>query len=150
MGASGVPSSERWRENWRAVSPSGAVMVPVGRSRGGRLEAHRAVASLPSGTPVVLTSGAPGAIRRCRSFASKAGIALEREYLALPSAEAPAYLVEDAPASVAVFLESVLFAPPGVPFRGVVELAVRVVRALRPWRLVRAAARGRLVVGRCA
>jgi hypothetical protein len=149
MGPHKLHSSERWRENWLAVSPSGGVRVHVGRSRIERLASHRTVATLPAGTPVVLTSSAPRAIRRCRSFASQAGIALEREYLALPSAEAPAYLVEDAPASIAVFVESVLFAPPGVPFRAAVETAVRVVRALRAWRLVRAAARGRVAVGRC-
>lgn len=149
MGSQGLSSSVRWQENWRAVSVPGAVLVPVGRSRTERRASQRAVASLPGGTPVVLTTSAPGAIRRCRSFASENGLELDREYLALPSAEAPAYLVEDAPATVAVFLESVLVAPPGVPFRAAVDLAVRVIRVLRPWRLVRTAARGRVVVGRC-
>jgi hypothetical protein len=107
------------------------------------------VAALPAGTAVVLTSSAPGAIRRCRSFAAETGIALEHEYLALPSAAAPAYLVEDSPASVAVFLTSVLSAPPGLHLFGVTDFVLRLVRALNPWRLVRAAAPGRLVVGRC-
>jgi hypothetical protein len=143
-------SNERWRDNWLAVSPSDGVLVQVGRSRRERRASRRSVAALPAGTPVVLTASAPGAIRRCCSFASDAGVVLEREYLALPSAAAPAYLVEDAPASVAVFLESVLIAPPGVPFVAAFELGLRIVRALKPWRLVRAAAPGRIVVGRCA
>jgi hypothetical protein len=142
--------NERWRENWLAVTPAGGVLVRVGRSRSERRASRRAVATLPSGTPVVLAASAPGAIRRCRLFASQTGVELERAYLALPSAEAPAYLVEDAPASIAFFLESVLSAPPGVQLFGVVELALRVVRALRPWRLVRVAAPGRLAVGRCS
>jgi hypothetical protein len=142
--------SERWQDNWRAISPSSGVLVQVGRSARGRSAARQAVAALPAGTPVVLAAGAPGAVRRCRSFASRTGIVLEREYLALPSAGAPAYLVEDAPASVAVFLDSVLLAPPGVPFLPVVEAILGLVRRLRPWRLVRMAAPGRMVVGRCA
>jgi len=144
-----MTGSERWRENWLAVSPTGGIRVHVGRSRIERQESRRTVAALPAGTPVVLTSSAPGAIGRCRSFASEAGILVEREYLALPSAMAPAYLVEDARESVAVFLKSVLCAPPGLPFKGVTEAGLRVIRALQPWRLVRAAAPGRVVVGRC-
>ena len=145
-----MTGSERWRENWLAVSPTGGVLLHVGRSRSERQASRRTVAALSAGTPVVLTASAPGAIGRCRSFASQTGIALEREYLALPSARTPAYLVEDAPASVAVFLESVLVAPPGVPFLAAFEVALRVVRALKPWHLVRAAAPGRVAVGRCA
>jgi hypothetical protein len=74
---------------------------------------------------------------------------VEREYLTVPSARAPAYLVEDTPTSVGVFLESVLFAPPGLPFSPVIEALLVIARKLRAWRLVRAAAPGHMLVGRC-
>jgi hypothetical protein len=148
MGQQHSVDNGRWRENWLAVSPPGGVLVHLGRSRNERRASCRAVAALPAGTPVVMACSAPRAIRRCRSFASAAGIVLEREYLALPSADAPGYLVEDTPSSFGAFLESVLFAPPGVPFQRAVEIALRVMRTARPWRVARAAAPARVVVGR--
>lgn len=140
----------RWRENWLAVSPEDAVRVEIDRSRASRRRAQGAVRALPAGTPVVLSASAPGAIRRCRSFATASGVELEREYLALPSAAAPAYLVEDAPEPVEVLVESVLAAPPGTPFPRAVDAGLRLVRALHPWRLIRVLAPGRLAVGRRA
>lgn len=133
--------ADRWRDNWRAVGAPGAVRVELGRRapRG-----HLEVAL--RGTEVVVSASAPGALRRCRTFARRAGIQVEREYLALPSAAAPCYLVEDASAPVRFFLERVL-APPARP-----AIAMPVVAALRllpPWRLVRRLAPGRVIVGRC-
>jgi hypothetical protein len=141
-------SDARWRNNWLVVSPSGAVRVDLGRSAAKRQAPSRAVRDLPAGTPVVLCASAPGAIGRCRTFASEAGIQLEREYLAFPSAGAPAYLVEDAPASVGVFVKTVLVTPPGAPFSTSIEACLSVLRVLSPWRLIRVMAPGRIVVGR--
>ncbi len=140
--------AERWRDNWLAVSPDGAVRVHVDRSRAKRRVMQQTARELPPGTPVVLSASAPGAIRRCRAFASGAGIELQREYLALPSASAPGYLVEDAPASIEVLVGSVLATPPGTPFSSAVDAGLGIVRALRPWRLIRAVAPGRVAVGR--
>lgn len=139
--------ADRWRDNWLAVSPDGAVRVELERSRAKRRVAQRTVRDLPAGTPVVLSAAAPGATRRCRAFASIAGVELEREYLALPSAAAPAYLVEDAPGPVVVLMGSVLAAPPGTPFARTVDAGLALVRALRPWRVIRLLAPGRVVVG---
>ena len=75
---------------------------------------------------------------------------LEREYLAFPSAAAPAYLVEDAPAPVTVFLRTVLVAPPRSRLSPIIEPALGAVRALNPLWFVRAVAPGRVVVGRRA
>lgn len=148
MGRASV-GNERWQENWRAVSPTGGTLVHVSRSRRERRALRQTVGGLPVGTPVVVSASAPGAIRRCRGFAAQTGLVVEREYLAVPTARAPAYLVEDTPTSVGVFLESVLFAPPGVPFRPVVEALLLIARKLRAWRLVRAAAPAHMLVGRC-
>jgi hypothetical protein len=93
-------------------------------------------------------ASAPGAAGRCRAFASAAGVELEREYLAFPSAAAPAYLVEDAPAALRLFVENILVAPPRVPFSRAVEGALSLLRRSRSWRTVRTLAPGRVAVGR--
>jgi hypothetical protein len=81
-------------------------------------------------------------------LAQRSGIALGRSYLAFPSAARPAYLVEDAPASVRVFLQTVLVAPPRSRATVPIAAALALARALHAWRLIRMLAPGRLVVGR--
>ena len=143
-----MADTKRWRDNWLVVSPPGAVRVDLRRWGANHRDAMRAVGDLPAGTPVVLSAVAPGAIGRCRSFAAETGIEVEGEYLAFPTASAPAYLVEDAPATVRVFVKTMLVAPPRGLFAPVIEAAVALLRALSPWRLIRAVAPGRVVVGR--
>jgi len=145
MSATGA---ERWRSNWRSVSPEGALRVDLGGPAARRRDLERAIRELRGGTAVVLTASAPGAIGRCRAFASRAGIELKREYLALPSARAPAYLVEDSPAPVRVFVRTVLAVPPGSTLATPMGACLSVLRALSPWRLIRIVAPGRVVVGR--
>lgn len=144
----GLFGNERWRNNWRVVSPAGAVRVDLERSAAKRQGAARTMRDLPAGTPVVLAATAPGAFRRCRTFASNAGIEPEREYLAFPSASAPAYLVEDAPAPVRVFVKAVLVIPPGTVFSTPIGIVLSLLRAVAPWRLTRMIAPGRILVGR--
>jgi hypothetical protein len=138
---------ERWRENWRVVSPPGAVVVELGRSPTAVAAARERVAGLAVGTPVVLVSSAPGARRRSRSFASRAGVRLERHYLAFPSAATPAYLVADEAAPVRFFLRSVLIAPPRTRLSALFELGLAVLRAVAPRRSLSSLAPGRVVVG---
>jgi hypothetical protein len=144
-----MTGAARWRENWRAVGPTGAVRVEIGRSRAARRDGEREVRDLPAGTPVVLAAPGPGSARRCRRFAARTDVMLDREFLALPSLAAPAYLVEDAREPVEVFLKTVLVTPPGVPLTGLVDRVLGIVRALRPLRVIRALAPGRVAVGRC-
>jgi hypothetical protein len=99
------------------------------------------------GTPVVLVSSAPGARRRSRSFASRAGVRVERQYLAFPSVATPAFLVEDEAAPVHFFLRSVLIAPPRTRLSGLFELGLPVLRAVAPRRSLCFLAPGRVVVG---
>lgn len=140
--------SQRWRSNWRVVSPAGGVRLELPRSRRRRRELERDVRELPAGTPIVLCASAPGAHGRCRRFAARTGIEPERRYLAFPSAAAPGYLVEEGPAPVAFFLRSVLVAPPGTLLSAPIGAGLGVLRVLGPWRMTRGLAPGRVVVGR--
>jgi hypothetical protein len=140
-------SNEQWQNNWSAVSPAGAVRIELLRSAAKRRVPKQVVRELPTGTPIVLCTSAHGAIRRCRRFADATGIELEREYLAFPSVRSPAYLVEDAPATVGFFLETVLVTPPRIPCATLIEACVGLLRTLSPRRLIRSVAPGRIVVG---
>jgi hypothetical protein len=143
-----VIGEERWRDNWLVVSPDGSLRVDLRRRRSSRRAQSDAVRTLPAGTPVALFATAPGAIRRCKRFASEAGIEVEREYLAFPTAAAPGYLVEDAPAPVGVFADTFLAAPPRSRFGTLLEAGFGLLRRLDSWRLIRMIAPGRLAVGR--
>jgi hypothetical protein len=140
----------RWRSNWLVVGPPGTLRVDVERSPRARRAARSRLADVPAGTPIALFASGPGAIGRCRAFATRAGVELDRAYLAFPSAAAPAYLVEDAPDLVRVFVKTVLAAPPRARFATPIALALEVIRCLSPWRLIRALAPGHVAVGRRA
>jgi len=139
---------DRWRRNVAVVAPPGAVEVRLPRLRGGRRAAAARLAGLGSGTPVVISASAPLARRRCRRFAAENGIDLTRELLAFPSAAAPAYLVEDRPAPIRVFVQHALVTPPGLRLALPVDLGVGLVRAVAPSRLLRLLAPGLVAVGR--
>jgi hypothetical protein len=144
----GYAQSDRWGENWRVVSPPDSIRIRIGRRRRDRRAAADQVRRLAPGTPVVLVTKPPFARIRSRRVAAGGRVDVEREYLALPSADAPAYLVEDRRAAFGVFVEA-MPVPPGA---GVTSLlrsaALAVVRALRPRRVVAALAAGRVLVGR--
>ena len=141
---------ERWRSNRLVVGPGGAVHADIERSLARRRAVERSIRALPGGTPIVLASPAPGAIRRCHAFASRARVDVQREYLAFPSAAAPAFLVEDAPATVLLFVRTVLVTPPGSRWSALLEACFGALRALGAWRLLRVVAPGRVIVGRRA
>jgi hypothetical protein len=139
----------RWDTNWSAVAPPESVRVDLGPSATKRREARRTIEALPAGTPVVIRASALGAIGLDR-FVSQAGLGVEREYLAFPSARAPAYLVEDARAAIRLFVAAVIVTPPRTRtrFSTPIGAALAVLRALKPWRLVGRIAPGRVVVTR--
>jgi hypothetical protein len=140
----------RWAQNWRIVAPENAVLIDVPRSRTGRRRARRLLDGLPSGTSVVLVGHAAGARRRCRRLARVTGVRLTREYVALPSGRAPAYLVEDAPGTWRYVLSALLTIPPSPPVRTAsTEALLRVTRRLSAWNGVGALAPGRVAIGRC-
>jgi hypothetical protein len=119
----------------------------VGRSAAARRALLDDMANLPAGTPVVILAQAPGAISRCRQFAAAAGIAVEQEYLTFPSAAAPCHLIEDAPASIALYVDTVLVAPPGELYSRPIEFCLSLLKAVPSWRLMRRLAPGRALVG---
>jgi hypothetical protein len=141
-------SAQRWRENWRVIAPPGAVRVDLERSAESRRSLLKEAVDLPAGTPVVILTRAPRATSRSRHFAQAAGIALEREYLTFPSVTAPCHLIEDARASISLYIDTVLVAPPGKPYSRPLELCLSILRAIPSWRLVRRLAPGRALVGR--
>jgi hypothetical protein len=139
--------SEQWQDNWGVVGPAGAVRIDLGRSVAKRRLATESVRELSNGTSIVLCARAPGAKQRCRRFASRAGIELDREYLAFPSVRSPAYLVEDAPTTGGFFVGTILVAPPRIRFATLMEGGLAALRALSSQRLIRLVAPGRIVVG---
>jgi hypothetical protein len=144
----GVISADRWRDNWRVLASPDAAHVELSRSPRRRRAQAASVRDLPSGSPVALSASAPRAASRCRAFAADAGLRLERQYLAFPTAAAPAYLVEDAHASTRLFATAVLVAPPRTRLSVLVDTALTVLRAAHAWRLIRVLAPGRMAVGR--
>lgn len=144
----GVQAVERWRRNRRVVAPADALVAEVAPLRRNHDALIHQVGALAAGSPVVVCSPAPFARRRCRRFASAAGIDIDREYLALPTAGAPAYLVEDAPAAIAYFVRSIIVPPPGRIWTTPLRLCVSVVARLpNPGLLLRSIAPS-MVVGR--
>jgi hypothetical protein len=139
--------SNGWQNNWKAVAAPGAARIDLRRGGAAALHRDSRQGGLVIGEEVVICTSAPGANRRCRRFAARAGLHIDRSYLAFPSAAAPAYLVEDSPEAIAVFARSVLVAPPRARFALAIEVVLLVVRRLRLWWLVRLLAPGRLSVG---
>lgn len=126
------------------LAPEGTLRFAVRWSAASRRALRARLLELPPGTAVALAASGPGARRRSRRLAAHAGVVLVREYLAIPSASAPLYLVEDRPETVHYFCSHLLVFPLARPlllvaeaFRGLANRAVRL-------------APGRLAVGRRA
>jgi hypothetical protein len=138
---------DSWSERWRILAPDGAVRIELPRSSRARHVAEQRCAGLPSGAVVVLVDARPGSRRRIRRWAGRAGVRLSREYLALPSLRRPAYLVEDAPQSIAYFASAIMTVPPGWPWLASLgEAAVRLA-ALSPAMKLAGTLGGRVAVG---
>jgi hypothetical protein len=143
-----VIGTQRWRENWAVLAPPGAVRVDLARARVRQRALREDVAELATGTTVVLCAGGLGASRRCKVFADATNLELESEYLAFPSATAPAYLVEDDQASIRFFAKEILVAPPRLAPRVLIDAGLSLLRAGGAWRLLRRLAPGRVAVGK--
>ena len=142
-------AAERWRGNLALVRPAGALIAEVPGSPRGRRRLEAALRALQPGAEVVLEASGPLAARRCRMVAERGGIELGRRYAALPSARAPAYLVEDAPASAALFVGSLLAPPPRSRLATPIAVAHWAMRRMGdPSALMRLLAPGWVAVGR--
>jgi hypothetical protein len=143
----GVRTVERWRQNRYVIAPADAFVAEVAPFRRGSRALLDEVETLAAGSQVIVCSPAPFARRRCRRFTSAAGVDIQREYLALPTAGAPAYLVEDSPAATAYFLRSIIAPPPGRIWTAPVRMCLSAVcRLPNPGLVVRSVA-PRMVVG---
>lgn len=139
----------RWAGNWQAVAPPGAVAIQLPGSRRRVKDVRCRLLSLPAGAPVVLRADSLGAKARCRRLLSSARVRIEREYIALPSSQAPGYLVQDSPAGLGYFFHSVVSIPAGSSLAGSILRAGLVVFALMGGdAILGGLAPGRVVVGR--
>lgn len=139
-------SAHSWSENWRLVVPPDSLVVDL-RSQPRR--SLRAVRDLPTGRSVAIFNSGIASRRRCRNFARRAGVELTREFLALPSARRPAFLVQDSENVVAYFFGRVLPVPPGGPLLSLaVDGLSRLTVALSLWPVIGALYPGRLMLGR--
>src|SRR5258706_2254520 len=92
---------------------------PLGRER-----LRRGLRALPRGAQIVLCDGAPASRARSRRLASASGVAIEREYLAIPSFRRPLFILHDGPASARYFWTHVATAPPGATRHAVLISAI--------------------------
>lgn len=144
-----MAGAQRWKENWTVLGPPDAIRVDLPRSRAARRAMVGRVRALPVGAAVVLCDGVLASRWRCRRFAVRAGVRLERQYLALPSARSPAFLVEDARRPLSYFCAAVLSVPPGVALLAApVGLLARAAAWLARAGVAGAVAPGRVAVGR--
>ena len=125
---------------WMALCGDVAVEI-----RDPQFETLRSVAS---GTTVVLVCDQPLSRWRLRRLASRAGVVIERELIAVPSTRSPVVLVDEAESAVAHFWNDVITVPPGLAFASLpATVVLRLARTL-PWRWTGAIAPGRVVIGR--
>jgi hypothetical protein len=133
----------------RHLVPSTATWIDGPRSRATRGRTADEVRRLPPGAPVVLAARGLGCRRRSRALARLALLDVERELLAIPSVDAPDYVVDDDPRTVSRFWRSFVTVPPGATLTApAITAAIRVVDALHAWALVGVVAPGRYTVGR--
>lgn len=119
-------------DGWRHLLPAGTVQVRLGGRPGVR--ALATLRGLPSGTPVALVDQHLLSSWRVRRLADRSGVAVHREYLALPSLRAPVFVVQDTPQAVQWVCTSLLTVPPGVAtLAAPVQLALTAVRRRVGW-----------------
>jgi hypothetical protein len=136
-----------WKENWRALAPSTDARIDLPR-RGGVRAAADELRDLAPGVQVAICASGFGALRRVRKCARRAELVGRREYLAFPTVEAPAYLIEDSSSSVEYFFDTVATVPPGVAtLEGAANVGLRALRVASRSRLLRALIPGRILVG---
>jgi len=145
-----VSESASWADRWRVVTAPGTTWADASRRGPGRASEIERIRCLRAGDHVAIHDPRLFAKRRGRAFVRRAGLVIDREYLAFPSVRAPAYIVEDAPGPATYFFDRVAVVPPGVAALSVpAALALRLARILVRYRAVRGVL-GRVTVGRVA
>jgi hypothetical protein len=107
------------------------------------------IATLASGSRVVLIDDRPGGRIRLRRKAARLGLEISREYVVLPSWHRPSFVVEDHPSTLAWLMMTLATVPPGVS-RGslLAEAAVRAGRHRLVLAVVGSVVPGRVVIAR--
>jgi hypothetical protein len=131
--------------------PAGTISVAVPARAFDRARAVDELRRLPRGTTVALADHRFGSRRRCRDLARRASIDVERELLAIPSIEAPDFVVDDVAPAVSAFWRAFVTVPPGVSTPALpMTVAIRIVALLRAWVFIGAVVPGRFTIGRRA
>jgi hypothetical protein len=139
-----APPSPPFGRNLEVLVAQGGTIVRT-RGRGADRDELRRVRAMPAGSAVVVW----GSSRSCRRFADLAGIEIHREFLPVPHARAPLYLVEDAQECIDYFCSTLLTLPPGsASFGPLGEVFIALVRAARRSPRLTTVIRGRVLVGR--
>lgn len=132
--------TEREAPPWTVLCPPNTVNVPAERGA-------QALAALPPGTSVALTTNRPWSRRSLRRLCDLGDVRIDRELVALPSADRPLVVFDDDPHSVARFWTDVAAVPPApgwvtAPATLVLALATRL-----PWQWTGLVAPGRVLIG---
>jgi hypothetical protein len=125
---------------WAILCPQGTVTVPVEQAR-------QVLASLAPGTPVALVTNRPLARRSLRHLCRAGDVRIDRELVALPSADRPLVLFDDDARSVARFWTGVAAIPPAPGWVTAPATLVLAVAARVPWQWTGAVAPGRVLIG---
>lgn len=125
---------------WAILCPPGTVTVPAE-------DARQALAALAPGTPVAVTTNRPCSRRALRRLCAAAGVRVDRELVALPSADRPLVLFDDDAHSVARFWTGVAAIPPAPGWVTAPATVVLAVAARLPWQWTGTAAPGRVLIG---
>ncbi len=141
-----VPGTQVQGLPWNLLAPAGSQVIEVRGRRAGVVEQLRA---LPPQAPVLILDGRPGARGRLRRLARAAGVQVERECVVLPSLRSALFVADDAPLTISWLCRSALTVPPGTTWLAApVDLAVRALGRLVPWRFLGTIAPGRAISGR--
>ena len=136
-------------QRWRLLAPDGAVAVDVSSGPRGVRRAVAELRALPGGTPVVLLDHRPGGRIRARRIAAAGVIAIDRQYVALPSLRRAIVVAEDSRDSLRWACRSLVAPPPGITWaHALLDAAVKLLRR-RP-EIAGWVGAGRIVVGRTA
>jgi hypothetical protein len=134
---------------WRLLDPPGSVVVAVPRGRAASRAAAVVARGLAAGTDVVVEVDGWGAWMRCRRFLRRASLSVEREFVAIPSLQRPAFRVEDSPVARAHFASTLLTTPPRLGrLSPLADVGVALVRVLARTPVLGLVMPGRVVVAR--
>jgi hypothetical protein len=136
------------REQWRVLMPPGTVSLDMPISPIARRRILKQARALPPNTVVALCDANPGSRWRCRRFARKAGMRVDREYLAIPFIHSPTYYIQDTSEAIHYFCVELFMVSRGNPIIALgARLLIGAARTLSLWRLVGAVVPPRITVG---